>query len=74
MSRHGYSSEYDDVDDILALGRWRGQVSSAIRGKRGQAFLKEMIQALEAMPVKKLIAKELSDHGQVCALGAVGAA
>lgn len=71
MSRHGYS---DDIDDILQLGRWRGQVASAIRGKRGQEFLRELIKALEAMPEKKLIARELVENGQCCTLGALGMA
>jgi hypothetical protein len=69
MSRHGYS---DDCDDDLAMGRWRGQVMSAIRGKRGQAFLKELVETLEAMPVKRLIKNELRKDGEVCALGALG--
>jgi hypothetical protein len=47
---------------------------SAIRGKRGQAFLRELIQALDAMPEKKLISHELIENGQVCAIGAVGMA
>ncbi len=68
MSRSGYS---DDVDQ-WALIRWRGAVASAIRGKRGQAFLAEMMQALDRMPVKRLIAGELEDGGEVCAIGAVG--
>jgi hypothetical protein len=71
MGRHGYS---DDCDDQWANIRWRGQVASAIRGKRGQAFLKELVQALEAMPEKKLIPHELIEDGQVCTLGAVGLA
>lgn len=69
MSRHGYS---DDCDDALALGRWRGQVASAIRGKRGQTLLKDLVEALDAMPEKKLIKGELKANGQVCALGALG--
>lgn len=52
MSRSGYT---DDDDDPLATGRWRAQVRSAIRGKRGQAFLRELIAALDAMPEKALI-------------------
>lgn len=69
MSRSGYS---DDIDDQLALGRWRAQVKSAIRGRRGQAFLRELIAALDAMPVKELIADELvTTDGDVCAIGAV---
>ena len=68
MSRSGYT----DNDDPLATGRWRAQVRSAIRGKRGQAFLRELIAALDAMPVKELIADELvTEEGNVCAIGAV---
>jgi len=47
MSRSGYS---DDCDDQWSLICWRGAVKSAIRGKRGQAFLKEMLAALDALP------------------------
>ena len=72
MSRHGYC---DDFDDNLVLGRWRGQVASAIRGKRGQAFLREMRDALDAMPEKRLITDQLvTEEGDVCALGAVALA
>lgn len=66
MSRSGYS---DDCDN---LGLWRGAVESAIRGRRGQALLQEMAAALDALPVKELIAGEVvRDNGHVCALGAV---
>lgn len=68
MSRAGYS---DDVWG-LELGRWRGQVASAIRGKRGQAFLRELVEALDALPEKRLISSELQDSGNVCAIGSVG--
>lgn len=70
MSRCGYS---DDLDN-LALGRWRGQVESALRGKRGQLFLRELIADLDAMPQKRLIKNELEEGGEVCALGALGRA
>lgn len=69
MSRAGYS---DDFDDQWQLIMWRGQVASAIRGKRGQAFLRELLEALDAMPEKRLIANELRQGGEVCALGSVG--
>lgn len=69
MGRARYS---EDIDQ-WALIRWRGQVASAIRGARGQAFLRELIQALDAMPEKKLIAHELEQSGNVCAIGSVGA-
>jgi hypothetical protein len=69
MSRSGYS---DDCDG-WALIRWRGAVASAIRGKRGQAFLNEMLAALDAMPYRELIAENLEmPDGSVCAIGAVG--
>lgn len=72
MSRSGY---VDDCDDNWALIRWRGAVKSAIRGRRGQAFLREMIAALDAMPVKVLHPHELlTEAGNVCALGAVAQA
>lgn len=68
MSRSGYSYDLD----VLDLGRWRGQVASATRGKRGQAFFRELIEALDAMPEKRLIHGDLKDDaGCVCALGAV---
>ena len=73
MSRSGYSDDYGD-DDPLALGRYRAQVNSAIRGKRGQALLRELLAALDAMPVKELVAGELEADGQFCALGVVGQA
>lgn len=71
MSRSGYSDEGDQ----WAMICWRGAVESAIRGKRGQAFLKEFRTALDAMPVKKLYEHELqTTDGHSCALGAVGKA
>lgn len=69
MSRSNYS---DDLEP-WALIRWRGAVASAIRGKRGQALLREMAAALDAMPRKRLIAHQLRDEqNEVCALGALG--
>ncbi len=72
VSRSGYS---DDIDDWWALIRWRGAVNAAIKGKRGQLLLKEMAAALDAMPVKRLVAESLmTNTGEVCALGAVAKA
>lgn len=66
MSRSGYSEDCD------GLNLYRGAVESAIRGKRGQAFLRELVETLDAMPVKRLITSELELGGEVCALGSVG--
>lgn len=71
MSRAGYC---DGDDDQWGSIRWRGAVASAIRGKRGQAFLREMLTAMDALPEKKLVAHELEMDGQVCAIGSVGMA
>ena len=69
MNRSGYS---DDCDDNLASGRWRGMVKSAIRGKRGQSFLRELAAEMDKMPVKELIAEELvRPDGQCCTIGVV---
>jgi hypothetical protein len=71
MSRSGYD---EDIDQ-WALIRWRGAVKSAISGGRGQAFFRDLVAALDALPEKKLIARDLvADDGCVCALGAVGKA
>jgi hypothetical protein len=68
VSRSGYS----DCCDGWALIRWRGAVKSAIRGKRGQGFLKELLAELDAMPVKRLIVEEMEMDGEFCALGVIG--
>lgn len=70
MSRSGYNEAGDcEQWDLI---RWRGAVHSALNGKRGQDFLKEMLAALDALPEKKLIKHDLIDDGGVCAIGSVG--
>ena len=84
MSRSGYT---DDEAYSGQFAMWRGAVNSAIKGRRGQAFLKEMLAALDAMPVKRLVDDELEktdmipcshwgmfEAHSVCAIGAVGVA
>jgi hypothetical protein len=71
MSRSGYS---DDIDDQWQFIRWRGMVASTIRGKRGQAFLQEMLAAMDALPERKLVRDALEADGAVCAIGSVGRA
>jgi hypothetical protein len=67
--RSGYT---DDLDE-RGIAMWRGRVTSAIRGKRGQALLRDCLAALDSMPEKVLIREELVDEdGGVCLLGAVG--
>ena len=73
MSRSGYTG---DIEDQWQLIRWRGAVASAIRGKRGQAFLREMLVALDKIENRRLVANELKSpmFSEVCALGAVAVA
>jgi hypothetical protein len=66
MSRHDYS---DDCDNIWL---YRNAVDRAIGGKRGQAFLRELVVSLDALPAKRLVDGVLVDGGDYCALGAVG--
>lgn len=84
MSRHGYG-DCDDASNWDHI-KWRGQVASAMRGKKGQAFLREMLKALDALPRPRLVAGVLQEgewgeeedtivpvkDGDVCAFGAVG--
>jgi hypothetical protein len=67
VSRANYSDDLDQWDLI----RWRGQVKSAIRGARGQAFFRELITALDAMPEKKLVRMEFEQDGCYCTLGVI---
>lgn len=68
MSRSGYS------DDNENYAMWRGQVASAIRGKRGQTFLRDLLAALDAMPEKKLVKNEFVCERGVCAIGSLAQA
>jgi hypothetical protein len=66
MSRSGYS------DDCENVGLWRGAVEKALKGKRGQSFLKELADAMDAMPEKRLIESDLIDaQGECCTIGTV---
>lgn len=76
MSRSGY---IDDWDDTWATIRARGAVVSASTGKRGQAFFRDLRDALDAMPAKRLVSDALvredsTGFENVCALGALGKA
>ena len=64
MSRSGYTDDgWDDESAQWASIRYAGALKSAMRGKRGQAFLKELLAALDAMPVKRLIREHLEIDG-----------
>jgi hypothetical protein len=68
VSRSGYT---DDCDSYL-LNLWRANIGRATAGKRGQAFFRALLDALDAMPEHKLTSGELeNEEGAVCALGAL---
>lgn len=70
MSRSGYSDDWGD--DGPPPKFWRQAVMNAIKGKRGQGFLRDFIATLDAMPVKRLAAHSFrTEVGEVCSLGAV---
>lgn len=72
MSRSGYTDDCDG--DNWDWIRYRGAVRSAFRGRRGVAFLNDMVAALDALPERRLITGDLEEGGEVCAIGAVGRA
>ena len=73
MGRSGYEdSGFDSQEDQWSYIRYRGALKSAIRGKKGQTFLKELAEELDAMSVKELVANELEDGENFCALGVLG--
>ena len=50
-------------------------IAAAIRSKRGQTLLRDLLAALDAMPDKKLIAGDfVRPNGSCCALGVLGLA
>lgn len=66
MSRSGYT------DDCEFLELYRASVDRAIRGKRGQKFLRDLAAAMDSMPEKSLIQGDLiDDNGQCCAIGSL---
>ncbi|MGB1013393.1 MAG: hypothetical protein ACPG4T_04600 [Nannocystaceae bacterium] len=71
-SRSGYSDDgWGSREERWQGIRYRGAVASALRGKRGQKFLRDLIEALDAMPVKKLISGGPVTPDGCCAMGAV---
>lgn len=70
MSRSGYVE--DGFMNQLEFGRWRGAVRRAIRGQRGQAFLRDLAREMDAMPVKTLIDGDLiTSEGDCCTIGVI---
>ena len=73
MSRSCYSDDFGD-EFPGQLGLFRANVERSFRGKAGQARLRELRDALLALPVKELhediFVEGTKDAPQVCMLGA----
>jgi hypothetical protein len=69
MSRFGG----DGDDSYMPIALWYQAVRRALQGRRGQAALLELRDALESMPTKRLISSTLCAEGDVCALGCLAA-
>lgn len=74
MSRTSWSEDFRD-DAPAAVNLFQGNVKRSMRGKAGQAALRELEAALLAMPEKELYSGLfVGTTGAVCALGAVAVA
>ena len=59
----------DDLDSLLAYGRWMGRRKAVLNGRPGKDALKELEQVLLQLPHKKLIKGGLCNGEAVCAMG-----
>lgn len=72
MGRSGYIED-GDSEDMLGIYGWQANVRRCIAGRKGQAVLWELYQALEALPDRELTTGALqnTETGEVCSLGAL---
>ena len=68
MSRFG---DCEDDGEGPSPVLWQQTVANALRGRRGQAVLRELREALLGLPQPRLIVGALVREGEVCALGAL---
>lgn len=73
----------DDTESFLRACAFEGNAKRALKGRKGQAVLKELLAALEALPTKRLISGVFADleipageapiydrvQGDVCTMG-----
>lgn len=64
--------EGDDEPYPNAWHLFQNRIEQALNGKRGQALLKELEEALVSMPVHRLLYSGFCKDGEVCTLGALG--
>ena len=68
MARISYSEEEDYPGQFFL---WQANVARSLKGKKGQAALRDLEAALLALPEKKLIPYHLTRKGDVCTTGAL---
>lgn len=68
MSRINYS---EDEQFPGQFHLWQANCDRSLRGRPGQAALRELEAALVALPTKRLITNELDNGVDCCAIGAV---
>ena len=72
MSRSGLTEGWGlSQEENWAYIRFRGAVKSAIRGRNGQAFLKEALRVLDDMEKRELVEGAAERDGSYCMLGAM---
>ena len=62
--------EWDDLESLLAYGRWMGRRKAVLNGRPGKIALRDLERVLILMPHKRLITGALCDGTGVCANGA----
>lgn len=70
MSRFNYDGGSDDLEQLLADGRYMGRRKKVLTGRPGRLALRELHRALVMMPHKRLIEGALCDGSAVCVMGA----
>jgi len=65
------NSDLDDEDAQRMDSLWTANYRRELKSKRGRAFLREVLCALEDLPEKALVEGAVSRGGMVCTLGAL---
>jgi hypothetical protein len=70
MSRINVSEDCDEFPNAAEL--WHANIQRSLAGRKGQAILRELRDALLALPQKRLIDEYVAnEQGEVCTVGAL---
>lgn len=70
MSRSGFHEADDDGDFAVAVEQHAKNIRDALASEKGQQFLRGLVAALDALPVKELTSSALVSDSGCCAMGA----